>query len=436
MISRNRLSDFSQPFATASLEDHAALQLAISQRTNVQENVLAEFFGVTSDGLVAEAMTRPWYDLPQLHRGIAKCFPRWKLVRERGGLQGYGYWWPERMSRGSGPEFIYNGSLYFETPTHGRRILSIYQHPDGDLGVVLVGREGDQDDLRSEFAAFRKYVEAGRHFLQGKVIDGKGMLLENAQKVTWDEIVLDPAILELVKRSVLDCFQQRAAFRRNRIPLRRGLLLYGPPGNGKTMIGKALARAARTTFLYVTAGDVTHACNMRFIFDLARRLRPAIVFFEDLDLYASHRDYAPSTLLGELLAQMDGLAENDGLVVMATTNDLAAIEPALKDRPSRFDVLIEIAMPSESLRAQLLAKHLARHCSAEMIGLAAARTAGASGAQIKEIAVFAIHHAIIADRLDPEGIAKPTWDDLERAIERMLGKRGQKIGFGAGVTTL
>lgn len=434
MITRNRLSDFSQPFATASLEDHAELQLAIARRKNHRENLLAEYFGVASEGLVAEAMSRPWYDLPQVHRGIVKAFRGWRVVREGGGLRNYDHWWPERSSRGPGLDFISNGTIFLESADGRRRLLAIHEDREGELGVILIGPKSDHERVRREFLAYQKFVEKGRHFLQGKVIDGKGMLLPNAQQVDWEEIVLDPAILGLVKRSVLDCVSQRATFRRNGIPLRRGILLYGPPGNGKTMIGKALARAARTTFVYVTAGDVPDPWRMRFIFDLARRLCPAIVFFEDLDLYASHRDYGPTTVLGELLAQMDGLAENDGLVVMATTNDLSAIEPALKDRPSRFDLAIEIPIPSDALREKLLTKYLARHGSAELIQKAAAQSAGASGAQLKEIALFSIHNAIIAGRLDESGIAQPNETDLDRAIERMLGKRSRPIGFGAGVT--
>jgi ATP-dependent 26S proteasome regulatory subunit len=108
------------------------------------------------------------------------------------------------------------------------------------------------------------------------------------------------------QRSIRDILRQflelGPVFARNGVPNPRGLLLFGPPGNGKTLIGRILASTTRATFMYVTAADADNLDALRDGFALARRLKPTIVFLEDLDLYATDRRSGPDCrTLGEIL---------------------------------------------------------------------------------------------------------------------------------------
>ena len=135
------------------------------------------------------------------------------------------------------------------------------------------------------------------------------------------------------------------------------------------------------------------------------------------------------------------LENNDGLMVIATTNDLTAIEPALRERPSRFDLLVEIGPPEAEARRTILTRRLAK-CAPllpELLDEAAARTDGFSAAQVQEAAWRIIQQAILAGSPTSDRLARPTIRDLESAIpalarrtyspSRRLGKRGNQPCF-------
>src|SRR4030095_9217315 len=182
-----------------------------------------------------------------------------------------------------------------------------------------------------------------------------------------------------------------------KLPYRRGLLLHGLPGTGKTLFGKVIATLRRdVAFIWVTARDLPAAHVVYEIFERARRCRRALLFFEDLDFYASQRSGAGrDDVLGELLVQLDGMHSNEGLFVVATTNDLAVIEPAIRDRPSRFDRTIELAPGPEDVRLAHL-YHLLAPFGVDQALLAplGPKTEGLTGAQLQELALVARRRAL------------------------------------------
>ena len=169
--------------------------------------------------------------------------------------------------------------------------------------------------------------------------------------------------------------------------LKRGLLLHGAPGTGKTLTAMYLASHMKErTILMLTGrglGLIERSCAM------ARALQPAIVILEDVDLVAEERTRATASctaLLFELLNQMDGLAEDADILFLLTTNRPDILEPALASRPGRIDQAIEVPLPDDSCRRRLfelygrgLKLRLAR--PEDFI----ARTQGASAAFIKEL---------------------------------------------------
>jgi len=183
----------------------------------------------------------------------------------------------------------------------------------------------------------------------------------------------------------------------------RGVLLYGPPGTGKTMLARALARESRARFIHVRATDIVSKWygeaerKMQQAFDWARRDRPAVVFFDELDAIARSRDDAHEAthrIVSTFLENLDGLEAVEGVIVLAATNRPEAVDEALT-RPGRFDRLVEVPLPSASGRRRIFEIHMAKAESrarrqlfeqptdADWQALTAA-TAGFSGADIAE----------------------------------------------------
>lgn len=173
--------------------------------------------------------------------------------------------------------------------------------------------------------------------------------------VAREDIVLPAGVLERVERQTIGFTKQSERLRAAGRHLKRGLLLYGPPGTGKTLTAMYLATQMkeRTTFLLTGRGLglIERSCAM------ARLLQPATLILEDVDLIAEERTRMGSgctTILFELLNQMDGLADDADVVFVLTTNRADLLEPALASRPGRIDLAVEIPVPDAEGRRRLI----------------------------------------------------------------------------------
>jgi SpoVK/Ycf46/Vps4 family AAA+-type ATPase len=292
---------------------------------------------------------------------------------------------------------------------------------DGAFELTLIHAADEGPAALKEMETLEDWIDE-HHYLKGQPIRLDGTIVRCMPR-SWDDVALADSARDAILRNVQQFLSLRPAFAKNGIPNRRGLLLYGPPGNGKTMIGKIIRATEKVTFLYVTAADCIEAPAVRGAFALARRLKPTILFLEDLDLYATDRRGADTSVcvaLGEILAQLDGLTENDGLMVIATTNDLTAIEPAIRERPNRFDAVIEVGPPDADARRRILKTRLGKlpPLAERFYDEAVRRTDGYSGAQVQEAAWRIIQQAIFNGALDADGMATPTERDLELALPK------------------
>jgi transitional endoplasmic reticulum ATPase len=181
------------------------------------------------------------------------------------------------------------------------------------------------------------------------------------QSSSWDDVIMEPAVKAQLMKDVTGFFEPatRDLYTRYAIPYRRGLLLWGTPGNGKTSVIKALVvslmnrPADPIPTLYVksvtdrSSGD---QAGLTKVFEKARRMAPCVVVFEDLD------SLVKPDVRSYFLNELDGLDSNDGILMIASTNHLDSIDDAIRSRPSRFDRKYAFELPTAAER-ELYAKY-------------------------------------------------------------------------------
>jgi SpoVK/Ycf46/Vps4 family AAA+-type ATPase len=188
--------------------------------------------------------------------------------------------------------------------------------------------------------------------------------------------------------------------------LRGGLLLYGPPGCGKTFIARALAGEIRARFLAVSLADVLDMYigqserNVREIFELARRNAPCVVFLDEVDALGQKRSLlrnsAARGTVNQLLSEMDGVtSSNEGVFVLGATNHPWDVDVALR-RPGRFDRMLLVLPPDSAAREAILRVHLRERPIAGIdVGKLAAMTDGYSGADLAYVCEIGAERALV-----------------------------------------
>jgi cell division protease FtsH len=224
----------------------------------------------------------------------------------------------------------------------------------------------------------------------------------------------DEAKAELTE--VVEFLREPDRFVRLGATLPRGVLLYGPPGTGKTMLAKAVAGEAGVAFLHVSGSEFVEkyvgvgARRVRDLFAQARSLGRAVVFVDEFDALAKARG-GPNgheereQTLNQLLVELDGFAPNENVVVIAATNRLDVLDPAVL-RPGRFNRKIHVGLPDVRGRREILEVHArCKPLAGDVdLGSLARKTYGFSGAQLADLLNEA---AILAARRAAETIAMP-----------------------------
>ncbi|BAY08874.1 AAA family ATPase [Calothrix sp. NIES-2098] len=212
-------------------------------------------------------------------------------------------------------------------------------------------------------------------------------LFQSIKSATFDNLILQGNLKQDIQDDLANFFASQEIYTTYGVPWKRGILFIGSPGNGKTHTVKALINHIQQPCLYVKSFQSeydTDSENIRKVFKQARQSAPCILVLEDLDSLLT--DDNRSFFLNEL----DGFAANEGIVTIASTNHPERLDPAIRDRPSRFDRKYHFELPDDSVREAYIALwndrlKTAMHLSPESINQIVAMTDGFSFAYLKEL---------------------------------------------------
>ena len=178
-------------------------------------------------------------------------------------------------------------------------------------------------------------------------------LYKSVMSSTWDDVILGAEMKNNLIQDVEGFFDNKGAYEEFAVPWKRGLIFHGTPGNGKTISLKALMRSLYnrpdpipTLYVKSLAGCGNEFYAIRLIFDKARRTAPCLLIFEDLD------SLIKNNVKSFFLNEVDGLEDNDGLLMIGSTNYLDRLDPGISKRPSRFDRKYHFALPAKPERAR------------------------------------------------------------------------------------
>lgn len=261
-------------------------------------------------------------------------------------------------------------------------------------------------------------------------------VLVQVPDVSWDDVGGLDALKDELREAIEWPLLHREAFERAGARAPTGILLHGPPGTGKTLIAKAVARMSDSNFISVKGPELFSKWvgesekGVREIFRKARQAAPCVVFFDEIDALAPRRSGSDSSrasenVVSQMLTEMDGLEELEGVVVIGATNRPDMLDPALL-RPGRFDRIVDVPLPDAASRERILAIHTRSKPLADGADLAAVarRAGGLSGAQLESVAdraaLAALRRHVAGGSADP-GRILITQDDLDGALKLVSG---------------
>jgi len=328
---------------------------------------------------------------------------------------------------------LMNGQLLVEKE-NCRLVVTVEVNPKWRGSVKVEGLARQKKEVQDFIDGINAIGDQENIYRNKKIEFGVRLRFLDIRPKSWESIILGSGIKNEIRDNTVNFLHKKEVWNKHGIPMKRGILLAGEPGTGKTIICKALMDEAESiTCIMTNAYGLGEEDYITELYDLACDLSPCIVFIEDIDLIGQNREefnYRSGPALLALLAVLDGVEEKEGIVTVATTNNLETLDKAIRQRPSRFDCVIKLGLPSLEERKELVSllcrkipvdkssqdyiAHEAEHCTP---------------AQLQEIIFsLAIQHS--DELLEPHSTyLNLSKGDIETVISKINGRNNHQIGF-------
>lgn len=425
---------------------------AASQRPSPFRDEISRHLGGDADAMPVVTETFPAYDHPNVQVAIGAFLERGGRRSRLIGLSGHQRRWMSLADLVQHAQVAdvglgsvdYSNLAVSPDDTLACVAFGCYLIEDGDRRFAMLMRAGDPErgstdvslevlaadeswarhllaeirELMIEHNVFRGQVVSFGRSHMGEMGVGP-MAFHRRQSLERDEIVLADGVLQRIERQIFGVERHSARLRDAKQHVKRGLLLHGPPGNGKTLLVRYIATTARRHTVVILTGaglSMIEAAS-----SLARMLQPAVVVLDDVDLIAEMREHyaGGNPFLFQVLNEMDGVLEDADVVFLLTTNRADLLEPALAARPGRVDLAVAIDPPGPEQRRRLIDVYAGgaslRLRDRDRIVV---RTEGVAAAFIKELmrksALFAAIRDESGERIEIDD------DDVTSALDELL----------------
>jgi AAA+ superfamily predicted ATPase len=310
--------------------------------------------------------------------------------------------------------------------------------------ISVISKLSDQQSAVQFFADMATSLVANDIYYKKCLSFVRGRLdFMEVKPTTWDQIIIKPALKEQIHGNTVSILDSMDKFSSLGMTPNQNMILISPPGMAKTTIFRAISNdvEGRITRIWCTGKSINNSDDVTSLFEAARSLSPCIVIIEDMDLFGGDRSTVSfgqdNHVLNEFLACLDGAHENSGVVVLASTNDIASMDEALVNRPGRFDMKIDMPLPDDQDRSSMLKNFLREFHSSPDISVTQdawltviKMTDGLTGDYIKSLARAVVIRAV-GDGCSTGQRCTFTVDHLNAAVEQVMknfaiGKRAKK----------
>jgi SpoVK/Ycf46/Vps4 family AAA+-type ATPase len=257
--------------------------------------------------------------------------------------------------------------------------------------VIILPRQGVEPVI-----AFLKKLTIADERATLSVGSGESQVVSRCD---WDHLTLDPSIVNLLKNDFETFFERESWFRKMGLPFRRGYLLHGMPGNGKSSAIRAmLSSRGLSGFTMRFFGQQADDEDLERLFTRAAENAPSMIILEDIDRVFPRTGGSKSQIsLQQLLNCLDGIGSGDGVITCATANEPSVLDPAILKRPGRFDRVVLFPNPTPDLRLKYFSR-IDACFTGEALQTLVAETEGMSFAQLREVHIMAGQEAFLEGR--------------------------------------